>query len=181
MSILDNIKRKFSDFSFNRRSKRPRNVIALNIKAAEKVGIIYRADSEESFELVKRYVKFLREYKIKVRTIGFFDEIEIPSDVNPKLEFDYFCKKDLNFQLEPKCVVVDNFIDEEFDILIDVTVDDDKVLRNLVCWSKATFKIGASGKKSAEDLDFMIDLKEGEGVRQLMKGVDHYLHLINTD
>ncbi len=181
MSILDNIKRKFSDFSYNRRSKRKRSVIALNIKSANKVGIIYRADSEESFELVKRYVKFLREYKIKVRTIGYFNEKEIPLDVNPKLEFDYFCKKDLNFQLEPRCVVVDNFMEEKFDILLDVTVEDDKVLRNPVFFSNATFKIGAAGKKSSDDLDFMITLKEGEGIRQLMKGIDHYLHIINTD
>ena len=53
MSIIDNIKRKLSDFSHNRRSKPQRSVKALNIKAAKSVGIIYRADSEESFELVK--------------------------------------------------------------------------------------------------------------------------------
>lgn len=181
MSILDNIKNKFSDFSYNRRSKRRSNVIALNIKVAKRVGIVYRADSKESFELVKRYVKFLREYKIKVRTIGYFNENEIPKEVNPKLEFDYFCRKDLNFQLEPKCVVVDNFIEEQFDILIDVTVEEDKVLRNPVFFSNATFKIGAAGKKSSDDLDLMITLKEGEGIRQLMKGIDHYLHIINTD
>ena len=181
MSILDNIKRKLSDFSYNRRSKPPRSVVALNVKAAKSVGIIYRADSEESFELVKRYVKFLREYKIKVRTVGYFNENEIPDDVNPKLGFDYFCKKDLNFQLQPDCVVVDNFIDEQFDILIDVTVKEDEVLRGPVFFSKAKFKVGAGGKNTSEDLDLLITLKEGDGVRQLMKGVDHFLHLINTD
>jgi hypothetical protein len=155
--------------------------VALNIKAAKSIGIVYRADSEESFELVKRYVKFLRKYKIKVRAIGFFNENEIPDDVHPKLEFDFFCKKDLNFRLEPKCVVVDNFIDEQFDILIDVTVDEDEVLRDPVFLSKSTFKVGAGGKSTSEDLDLQISLKEGEGVRQLMKGVDHFLHLINTD
>lgn len=181
MSILDNIKRQLSDFSYNRRSKPQRSVIALNIKAAKSVGIVYRADSEESFELVKRYVKFLREYKVKVRTIGFFNENELPSDVHPKLEFDFFCKKDLNFRLEPKCVVVDNFIDEQFDILIDVTVEEDEVLRDPVFLSKASFKVGAGGKNTSEDLDLLITLKEDDGVRQLMKGIDHFLHIINTD
>ena len=181
MSILDNIKRKLSDFSHSRRSKPQRSVKALNIKAAKSVGIIYRADSEESFELVKRYVKFLREYKIKVRTIGFFNEKEIPCDVHPKLEFDFFCKKDLNFRLEPSCVVVDNFIDEQFDILIDLTVNKDEVLRHPVFLSKANFKVGAGGKSTSEDLDLLIKLKDEEGVRQLMKGIDQFLHLINTD
>ena len=38
MSIIDNIKRKLSDFSHNRRSKPQRSVKALNIKAANTHG-----------------------------------------------------------------------------------------------------------------------------------------------
>ena len=97
------------------------------------------------------------------------------------MEFDFFCKKDLNFCLEPRCVVVNNFIDEKFDILIDLAVEKDEVLRHPVFLSKANFKVGAGGKETSEDLDLLITLKEKEGVRQLMKGIDQFLHLINTD
>lgn len=180
MGILDNIKKKLSDFSFKRREEASREVKAINIKSANTVGIVYRADDEEAVELVKRYVKFLRDYKIKTRTIGYFNEAELPIDANPKLEYDFFCKKDLNLRLQPQCTVVDNFIEEHFDILIDTTTEEDTVLRDIVIRSKSSFKVGASGTKPGLDLDFTIALKEGEGIRQLMKGIDHYLHLINT-
>lgn len=181
MSILNNIKEKLSDFSFNRREEASREVVALNLKSAKTLGIVYRADDEEVVDLVGRYVKFLRDYKIKVRTIGYFDEKELPASANPKLEFDFFCRKDLNLWLQSPSVVVDNFIEVPFDILIDTCVEEDKVLRFLVKDSKAKFKVGAAGHKESKDLDFSIGLKEEEGIRQLMKGIDHYLHLINTD
>lgn len=181
MGILNNIKKKLSDFSFNRREKPSREVIATNIESAKTVGIVYRADEEEATELVRRYVKFLRDYKVKVKTLGFFDEKELPFDVHPKLEFDFFCQKDLNFWNQPECVVVNNFSEENFDILIDTTVQKDEVLRFVVNNSKASFKVGAAGKVESEDLDLAISLKAGEGVRQLMKGIDHYLHVINRE
>ena len=72
-----------------------------------------------------------------------------------------------------------SFIQQEFDILIDTTVLEDDVLRFVTKQSKAGFKVGAAGLKSEEDLDFSINLKQEEGARQLMKGLDNYLHLIN--
>ena len=38
-----------------------------------------------------------------------------------------------------------------------------------------------NAKKDVDDLDFTINLRPDEGVRQLMKGLDNYLHLINKD
>lgn len=181
MGILNNIKKKLSDFSFNRREKPSREVIAKNIESAKTVGIVYRADDEEVTDLVRRYVKFLHDYKVKVKTLGFFDEKELPLDVHPKLEFDFFCNKDLNLWLQPQCIVVDNFIEENFDILIDTTVVKDEVLRFVVRSSNASFKVGGAGKVESEDLDLAITLKKGDGIRQLMKGIDHYLHVINRE
>ncbi len=181
MGVLDNIKRKLSDFSFKRKQSPTREVKAINIKNAQTVGIVYRGDNEEAKELVERYVKFLKDYKIKCKTLGFYNEDELPRYVTPKLEFDYFVKKDLNWKLESGSSDVANFIQTEFDILIDTTVIEDEVLRFIVRESKAKFKVGGAGMKDPRDLDFSINLKEGEGIRQLMKGIDNYLHLINKN
>ena len=101
--------------------------------------------------------------------------------MTPKLEYDYFVKKDLNWKLKTLIPEVENFIQTPFDILIDTTVKEDEVLRFIVRKSQSTFKVGASGLKDSSDLDFTINLKEGEGLRQLMKGLDNYLHLINKN
>jgi hypothetical protein len=64
--------------------------------------------------------------------------------------------------------------------LIDTTVKDDGVIRFVVKESMAKFKVGCA-KQESNDLDFTINLQPGEGVRQLMKGLDNYLHLINKN
>ena len=180
MGVKDNIKRKLSDFSFQRKGSPNREVKAINIKHAQTVGIVYRADNDETKELVERYVKFLKEYKIKCKTLGYYNQDELPRYVMPKLEFDYFLKKDLNWKLETQASEVLNFVQSEFDILIDTTVDEDDVIRFVVKQSIARFKVGGA-KKGVDDLDFTINLQPDEGVRQLMKGLDNYLHLINKD
>ena len=181
MGVLDNIKRKLSDFSFQRKGSPNREVKAINIKNAKTVGIVYRGDNEEAKELVERYVKFLKDYNVKCKTLGYYDADELPRYVTPKLEYDYFVKKDLNWKLESDTPEVVNFIQTKFDILIDTTVVEDEVIRFVVKESKASFKVGGAGLKDASDLDFTINLQEGEGVRQLMKGLDNYLHLINKN
>ena len=67
MGVLDNIKRKLSDFSFSRKESPNREVKAINIKQAQTVGIVYRGDDDEAKELVERYVKFLKSYNIKCK------------------------------------------------------------------------------------------------------------------
>ena len=180
MGVMDNIKRKLSDFSFQRKGSPNREVKAINIKHAQTIGIVYRADNDESKELVERYVKFLKEYKIRCKTLGYYNLDELPRYVTPKLEFDYFLKKDLNWRLETQASEVLNFNQSEFDILIDTTVEEDDVIRFIVKQSIARFKVGGA-KKDVDDLDFTINLRPDEGVRQLMKGLDNYLHLINKD
>ena len=115
MGVMDNIKRKLSDFSFQRKGSPNREVEAINIKHAQTVGIVYRADDDETKELVERYVKFLKEYKIRCKTLGYYDRDELPRYVTPKLEFDYFLKKDLNWKLETQVSEVLNFVQKEFD------------------------------------------------------------------
>ena len=180
MGVMDNIKRKLSDFSFQRKGSPNREVKAINIKHAQTVGIVYRADNDETKELVERYVKFLREYKIRCKALGYYNRDELPRYVTPKLEFDYFLKKDLNWKLETQASEVLNFVQSDFDILIDTTVEEDDVIRFVVKQSIASFKVGGT-KQGVDDLDFTINLQPEEGIRQLMKGIDNYLHLINKD
>lgn len=180
MSFIDNIKVTLSNLLLSRASRPEREIKTINIKDAKTLGIVYLADNEEMADLVRRYVKFLKEYKIRVKAIGYFDQKELPQDVNPKLEFDFITKKDLNLQLEPKCVEAENFVNEAFDILIDMNVEENNIMQYLTLHSRAKFKVGAQRLKYNDLFDLTIVLKEDEGCRQLMKNIDRYLHLIKA-
>ena len=180
LGFLDDIKQKTAKYLLDRASAVDREVVAVNIQDAKSIGIIYRADHDETNELVRRYVKFLKDYKLKVKALGYFDKKELPPDVNPKLEFDFITKKDLNLRLEPKSVVARNFVEEAFDILIDTSVSEDVIMQYLTHYSKAKFKVGATRLSYHNQLDLSIVLKPEEGTRQLLKGVDKYLHVIKN-
>jgi hypothetical protein len=53
--------------------------------------------------------------------------------------------------------VVQNFIAEEYDILIDLTLHDEYPLQFIMAKSQARFKVGRLNNKSAHFLDMMID------------------------
>ena len=180
LGFIDDIKEKTAKYLLDRASSIEREVQAINIKSAQTIGIIYRADDEEANDLVRRYVKFLKDYKLKVKTLGYFDEKELPMDVNPKLEFDFITKKELNLRLEPKSVVAQNFIEESFDILIDTSVEEDVIMQYLTHYSRAKFKVGAARLSYHNQFDLSIVLKPEEGTRQLLKSVDKYLHVIKN-
>ena len=179
MSFIKKIQKQLSDFRLSKSPKAERNVVAINIKNAKSIGIVYFASDDETNDLVRRYVKYLKDYKVKILTIGYYHEKELPYDVNPKLEFDYITNKDLNLRLEPKNPQAQNFIKESFDILIDVSTTENQVIRYLVHHSVAKFKVGAASVPYAHHLDLSIVLKPEEGVRQLMKNIDKYLHELN--
>jgi hypothetical protein len=180
LSFINDIQLKLARFLLSKSKPAEREIEAVNIKNAKTLAIVYNASNEEATNLVKRYVKFLREYKTKVLALGYVDEKELPRDLNPSLEFDYVTKKDLNFQLEPTGIVVSNFISEKFDILIDLSDENNIVLHHLVNKSKAKFKVGAKRSTYASLFDLTIVLKPEEGIRQLMKNIDRYLHVIKN-
>lgn len=180
MSFFNDIQLKVAKFLLSRAQEVERNRQTVNLKSAKSIGIVYNASNSETDDLVKRYIKHLKEYKIKIKAIGYYDEKELPLDVNPKLEYDFITKKDLNLQLEPKSVVVQNFLDEEYDILIDTSATDHIIMQYLVHYSKAKFKVGAQRLSYSSQLDLTIVLKPEEGSRQLMKNIDRYLHIIKN-
>ena len=87
----------------------------------------------------------------------------------------------MNWKLEATSSEVTNFIEQKFDVLIDLSVSDDEVLRFVTRESQACFKVGGSGLKDGSDLDFALKLQDGDNLRSLMKGIDNYLHLINKE
>jgi len=177
--MLSGLKNFISDFYFNRVDDVDREIKAINIKNAKSIGILYLASDKEVCELVKRYVKHLHQYSVKISTLGYYKSKNLHHDLTPKLEYDYFCEKDLNIQLRPNCSVFNNFVENSFDILIDTSVVEDKSIRFATIESRSKFKVGFANLPYSHCFDFTIQLPKKKNIRELMKNIDRYLHLIN--
>lgn len=154
----------------------------ITFEKANSIGIIYDSTDEKDFEMVRKYVKEIREQHHKdVLALGFYDQKELPPMRFSKLGLDFFTKKDLNWYYKPMAPVVKNFAIKEFDILLDLHTGNSIPFQHIVASSKAKFKIGKYDRKATAFYDFMISMPENTGLRQLIEQVNHYLKSLRDD
>jgi len=179
MGFLDDIRLKLAERMRKSSASAERQQVPVGLNDAKTCAILYRADDAEQDELVKKYVKYLRDYKLTVKALGYFDLPKMPDGVNPKLEYDYFTKKDLNLLLQPGGKIVANFIEEPYDILIDTSITAFFPFKHIVSLSQAKFKVGRKELDYSDCFDLMIKVEEGKDLRYLLRNIDHYLNIIN--
>ena len=128
---------------------------------AKSIGIIYDSSNEAHYEIVRKYVKELRETHHKdVLALGYYDQKELPTLRFSKLGLDFFTLKDLNWFYKPISNIVKRFVDREFDILIDLHLGHQIPFKYVVASSKAKFKIGKYSKNAERYYTFMISVNE---------------------
>src|SRR5258705_11336628 len=90
-----------------RSHKRQQKMISFD--DAKTIGVVYDSTDEKNFEIIKKYVKELREiYKKDVLALGFYNGKELPTMRFSKLGLDFFTRKSLNWHFKPIAPVVKN-------------------------------------------------------------------------
>lgn len=142
-----------------------------NLDSAQSAGIVWEIDQKESFDLMEKELK-----KAGISTAGlcYFPskKAQIPNDING------FSKKQISWNTVPAIGLVDDFIHQKFDILIDLTCEKQFPLVYVTALSEATFKIGYSGY-STNYFDLNIEFKEKPETSQLAEQILYYLKRIN--
>jgi hypothetical protein len=149
-----------------------------NFHSAERVAFIYLDSDEEFFKSLKKYAKYLKEnFNIKsVMMMGFVDQPDkkIPIWQQHKLESDFFSRSNLNWYLKPVSGVK-NFIEDDFDILIDFSGGNTLPLNYVFKESKAKMKVGALGSRAARNCDFILNMGNQFGVDKYIVQLNAYL------
>ncbi len=158
MQFIEDIKKKVGKWVFKRELKiNKRRKEVCNLESAKSIGILYDASSEEQINLVRPFVSFFFDLKKDVKALGFVNAKELSYCHVPKLQYDFFYKKDLNWYYKPQNYIIDNFIKKEHDILINLTDSSVIPIKYLVASSLAHFKIGIY-EENYEIYDLMISL-----------------------
>lgn len=181
MSFISNIKLSIGINILRsklKKLKRERGVF--NFDNAKTVGLVFNATKQESFDIANEFVKFLELKTITVKTLGFVDSKEVLEFYRETVNTKYFSKKNLNWFGKPKNENVDKFINQNFDILIDLSLIDEYPIVYISALSKAKFKVGRlTGKE--EYLDFMIDISKKPEYKYLIEQIKHYLLSLNKN
>jgi len=182
MAVLKNIKLAVANRVLKQELTSKARVVKPNMfsfNAIRTVGILFDASNPEDYELVKRYVVYLREHTKKVKVIGFFSTKNIPSLTYSKLEYDFFSLKELNWFGKPNTHIIENFINEEYDLLIDLNIHDHFALKYISALSKAKFKVGKFKEGDEQIYDMMIDADNTQKLKYFLRQVDTYISMLN--
>lgn len=179
MSKTKNIKHKIGQFNLKNRLKNlNRQVITHNFKTAKTAGIIFNSPDEKSFEAIKQFLAFLTEKELKVIALGYIPSKKIPENYLMRKGINFYCNNDLNWYFKPKNELVDQFINQEFDILFDLSIKEYFSVNYVGSLSKASFKIGRQSENAYQDL--LIDIKGNNTIEYLIEQIKHYLNILNN-
>lgn len=182
MNLITTIRQRFARKNLlENHNSLVRNRKAFNLETARYVGILYRLEDENTYKIIEEFLKTLAEYNLKTKVACITDLKIIPHYFIPKLSQDILTVKDINWKFQPIKPFIKDFLEEEFDILIDLSLNEHLPLLYLSANSKANMKIGKYDETHQIYFDLMIDLPSDASLEYFIKQVIFYLSKINTD
>jgi len=146
------------------------------------IGILYDATERDTFELVRELFKDLKESGKKPVSLGYVDYNEaLAFHPLARPENDYFFKNQVNWLGKPDGAVVRNFLEENFDMLILLTLKDHLPLDSIAVQSKAGVKIGRTESAVSFSFDLTFNIDASSDLRAFAYTIIHYLSTINAD
>ncbi len=182
MKLFDRLKEWMGIRRLLRDLPQDRKPIARNLAMSRKVAIVYVVEDEAAHNHVRNYVKRVKEELgiSNIMALGFCDQKILPHYLHAKLNFDAICLKDLNWYRIPQGNTVQNFMAEEYEVIIDLTLEDRLPIQYIMAKSRARFKVGRWSDSNKKILDMMIDMAGSHSLPQLIQQVHHYLLMVNS-
>ena len=180
IQFLENIKHKIGKFVFQRDLKyNKRKKSVCNLQDARSIGLLFDAPTKKQIQEVKPMVDYFFGLKKDVKAFGYVNSNKYEECHIPKLQYDYFNKRDLNWYYKPQNDYVKNFLKKEYDILINLSDSKCIPLKYLVASSVARYKVGKF-EDGYEIYDLMIKLDDKENsMQKLISEIEKYLKIIN--
>ena len=155
-----------------------RNCQMTNLQDARKIGILYTLDDVPDYDRVCDFVSLLQGNHKEVKALGFVKNKNLIQRFLPKISYDFFSKRDLTWFYKPIHTQVKDFIEKEFDLLIDLSLHDNFPLKYISGLSKALLRVGSFSDENSDYYDLMIDLKPTMTTEEYLGQIQHYLTII---
>lgn len=180
--MFKGIARKIADRYIKRNLEVERSVNAINLFKANSVGFLVNVSEKQQY---LEYRKILNELESKNKKVshfalGWYKGKKMPDFVKPGEKFKLMNKTDYNLIFRPKrkSVSIKQFLEKEYDLLIDLTRNEIYPLRKVLSLSRSSFKVGAFESGNEPFYDFMIKYRSAKDYTvQLV----HYLSLLNKN
>ena len=142
--------------------------------SAKYIGVLASPQDEITTGHLKNFLHYLSQKGIKYLVFGYFDGKNIPENFLYWKEIDFFTRKDLNFFFMPQNPIVDKFINEPFDMLINCNIAHHFPLEYISQLSVAKCKVGIMCEDES-CFDLAIDIHKNPTIEYFLKNLEIYL------
>jgi hypothetical protein len=152
-----------------------------NIKQVKNIGIVWDASKIDDFAYLTRFCQKMHENKTEVKIMGYFPGNTLPNQLTAVRYLSVIKKGELNFFYQPVSADTNAFINNRFDVLIDMNFKKLSPLQYISSLSKAGLKVGLFDSETVNNpFDLMMDLKSPVNTEGYLNQVVHYLEMINS-
>lgn len=146
----------------------------LNIKDAQKIGILFNATRAEDIVSVTSFAERLKHSGKQTSILGF-RHTKKKEPTNPQ----FINNLDVNWFYIPESEKITEFHQKEFDILIGAFINECLPLQYIAATSNAKFRVGTFRDETAAHFELMINTNQNQSLDYLLEQIDHFLNLIN--
>lgn len=180
MELIEKVKSFLADRDLKKEAanlKRARKNIS--IERAKNIGVLYSISDEPTYKTIFAFLKSLKTEQRSVIALGYLNEKKIPTFLNQGVYNSIIYQKDLNWYGKPTSQYVRNFFHEDFDIFLNISMEDYYPLTYIAALSTATFKVGKLNEKYSNYYDLMIKVEPGVSQQEYIETMVHYIKMIN--
>ncbi len=179
MNIIDSVKKISGNIALKkmvtRNNKDPEQV---SFKDAVKFGVLYYLKHEDEINPIGELIHFLQDKKKAVYIIGATTGFPIPKSKITNVNFIQLKDDELKWNGVPDSYRIKTFLENDFDIIIDLTMEDYFPTKYLLVASHAKIKVGNYNSKTSKFYHFMIDTWQKPDIYTLTEQVNHYLTIL---
>jgi hypothetical protein len=180
--MFEKLRRKIGQYYFKKERLKTNQVHGMvNLGTAKRVGILYTLIDVPDYDKVSEFVIQLQQEHKEVKALGFVKSKSMIHRFLPKLSYDFFSRKDVTWFYRPIHNTVKDFIEKEFDLLIDLSLSDTFPLKYIAGLSRSVCRVGRFSEDNTSYYDFMIDAKPAITFDEYLYQIKHYLTIIKTD
>lgn len=149
---------------------------SMYLDKANSIGILFDGTEPEDRQVVLNYAEKLKNAGKKVSLLAFFDNKLKSNDFT----FHHFNRLQLDFALRPNSPEVSEFIEKQFDLLLNISNRSVLPLDYIAARSKAKFRVGPFTEKTF-CYDLMIDHSGKNELGAFLQQVIFYMKKMQPD
>lgn len=182
MEFFKKIRLKIGDGMLrNKLAKTERKPHYSNLRQVRNIGLVWDASKTEEFNFLSKFYLRMAEAKTDVKILGYYPGKTLPDQLTAVRYLTIIRKDELNVFYHPVSAETNSFINNNFDVLIDLNFKRLLPLQYITSLSNAGLKVGLFESESMySPYDLMMEIKNPVGVEDYLNHVIHYLEMINS-